>query len=79
MILLELTGRSFRCNTISAIKTLRELTGCGLADAKSCIERILEGQAVRLELNSPVSTQKLVDELKKSGLHADVQEFVSET
>src|SRR5262245_38996583 len=43
----EVRGLIGQGHTIAAIKRLREATGWGLADAKMCVDRDLEGRGFR--------------------------------
>jgi hypothetical protein len=66
----EITGWRKGCDTISAIKELREKAQLPLNDAHALVNRVLANERVVVSIANPVTATQLADSLGRFGLAA---------
>lgn len=65
-----ITGWTRGCNTVSAIKELREKASLPLNEAHALMNRILGSERVVVSVSSPAAAKQLADSLNSVGLVA---------
>jgi hypothetical protein len=65
-----ITGWTKGCNTVSAIKELREKTPMRLNEAHVLVNRVLGNERVVVCVSSPAAAKRLADSLNSIGLLA---------
>lgn len=68
---LKIDGWESGSEKIAATKAIRKYIGCGLAEAKSYIDDVLEDKAVEVKTESPEVAAALVMELRKLHFNAE--------
>jgi hypothetical protein len=70
MSLVTITGWARGCNTVSAIKELREKAAIPLNEAHALVNRVLQNEQVTVRLADPRAATQLADSLNAIGLIA---------
>ena len=63
-----ITGWNRGCNTVAAIKELRERASIPLNEALALVNRVLGNEQVVVPVSIPATAQALADALEKVGL-----------
>jgi hypothetical protein len=66
----EITGWIKGCDTVAAIKELREKASMPLNEAHALINRVLENEHVIVRVPNSTAAEQLVDSLRRFGLAA---------
>lgn len=66
----EITGWIKGCDTVAAIKELREKASMPLNEAHALINRVLENEHVIVRVPNSTDAQQFVDSLRRLGLAA---------
>ena len=65
-----ITGWTKGCNTVSAIKELRENTTMPLNEAHALVNRVLGNERVEVRVSTAAAAKQLTDSLNRIGLAA---------
>lgn len=65
-----ITGWTKGCNTVTAIKQMREKASLPLNEAHALMNRVLENERVVVSVSSPAAAKQLADSLNCVGLVA---------
>jgi ribosomal protein L7/L12 len=74
MAQINFRGYSPDIRVIEVVKLVRKYTGLGLYDAKTLVERGLQGEAISLNLAPDQMAREMAEEVSRQGLIVEVLE-----
>ena len=74
MVQLILKGWKTGLKKVSLTKLLKERTRLTLAPAKDCVDQLLEGETVYIEIASASEARQLAEEISELGVICEVRE-----